>query len=99
MKTTMFGKIPRPKALRFPKNFPQFTDQLAAAASSFAFQLDIIFLKTQVKLTSSYENEKLRYFLPRNSQIDFHRIHRITSERQLSSRSCIMGILAWRVYQ
>ena len=46
MKTTMFGKIPRPKALRFPKNFPQFTDQLAAAASSFAFQLDIIFLKT-----------------------------------------------------
>ena len=47
MKTTMFGKIPRPnKALRFPKTFPQFTDQLAAAASSFAFQLDIIFLKT-----------------------------------------------------
>ena len=59
MKTTMFGKIPRPnKALRFPKTFPQFTDQLAAAASSFAFQLDIIFLKTQVKLKSSYENEK-----------------------------------------
>ena len=42
----MFGKIPRPKALQFPKTFPQFTDQLAAAASSFAFQLDIIFLKT-----------------------------------------------------
>ena len=58
MKTTMFGKIPRPKALQFPKNFPQFTDQLAAAASSFAFQPDIIFLKTQVKLKSSYENEK-----------------------------------------
>ena len=45
-KTTKFGKIPRLKVLRFRKNFSQFTDQLAAAASSFAFQLDIIFLKT-----------------------------------------------------
>ena len=72
----MFGKIPRPKALQFPKTFPQFTDQLAAAASSFAFQLDIIFLKTNLSLRMKTKNNDI--FRPET--------HKLSSTAFIASR-------------